>query len=335
MTKIGIFGDVHLTKRMGAFQQQWNDSAIKTFEYMYQKFEEECVDYVVCLGDFFDKSVLEARSVSLVTSILKIINSCKFSTKFLLGNHEIDSDEHNILEFLHEYENIDPITQLRVTTDSVYVPYLFDIEQIAQMNPDWCKGKYVFTHHDIYGSLLASGKVKASFGVNPSLFELSRKTFNGHVHTPSTLGKVQNVGSILKSQQGEMAYDNRPEFYILDLETGLQSSYKNPYSLLYMSVPYEQLSLLPLTEEEKSRTVLRVDCKSSEDVGEVPDGFLHVVMKLSAKHQTLETTDTLQNTNVDLKEFIARYIQKDETILPEQKSVMINLGIQLLEGGSV
>jgi len=123
---LGVYADPHLTKNMRALQSEWDITATKSMYYMYDKFDELNVEAVVCLGDFFDKPVIAAKHMQLVMPILKHMNERTYPTYLLLGNHEIDSDESNILDFLSMYDNIIPITTPTEIEDMLFLPYGID-----------------------------------------------------------------------------------------------------------------------------------------------------------------------------------------------------------------
>ena len=208
---LGIYGDVHITKNMRALQDIWDVTATKSLYNMYDKFDEANVEMVVCLGDFFDAPRLEAKHLKLVLPILDNINNRSYPTYILLGNHESYDEESNILEYLTTYDNIIPITSPTEIEGMLFLPYYADPSKFNM------EDKIVFTHHDIYGSALASGKTEAFFGISPEVFKDARIVMNGHVHLRSKVSdNIVNAGSILVSQQGELRLGDFPRYYTLD-----------------------------------------------------------------------------------------------------------------------
>jgi len=326
---LGIYADPHITKNMKSIQDHWEGSVYKTFRSMYDQFNEETVEMAVCLGDFFDKAVLEAKSVRLVTEILQLINSQSFPTIFLLGNHEVDSYYHNILEFLDQYENIIPVTERRLIDNNMYfLPYTSDIEDFE--GTDCLKDKIVFTHHDFYGTELANGKVKASFGVDPDLVKDAKIVFNGHVHLHSKLGNILNLGSVLKSQQGELRVGEYPYFAIYDTVIGNLKLIPNLESILYLTVDTDIRKVISKYSSD-CKFLLSI-CYEEDGDMEDPDQFSNIIKYSMRKLVTgsLESDVEISRTHVDIKEVISQYIKNDSSVQDEDKDSMISLGLSLL-----
>lgn len=327
---LGIYADPHITKNMKSIQGYWESSVQKTFCFMYEQFNKANVEMAVCLGDFFDKAVLEAKSVRLVTEILQLINSQSFPTIFLLGNHEVDSYYHNILEFLDQYENIIPVTERRLIDNNMYfIPYTSDIEDFE--GTDCLKDKIVFTHHDFYGTELANGKVKASFGIDPNLVKDARIVFNGHVHLHSELGNIVNLGSVLKSQQGELKVGDYPCFATYNTVTGDYNYIPNFYSIMYLTVGTDVRKVIEMYEP-MCEFILSICYTDDEDFMEDPDQFQNIIKYNLRKRVSgsLEDEIEVSRTHIDIKEVVSQYIMNDSSIADSDKEVMINLGLTLL-----
>lgn len=332
--KLAIYGDVHLTRNMRNLQEYWNESIVRLFHDLYYKFDSSHVESAICLGDFFDKSVLEARSVKLVTTVLNIMNSRTYPTYLLLGNHEIDSNERNILEYLEGYDNIIPITEKTLVDNQLlFVPYNYPIEELTS---DELRGKFVFTHHDIYGSELASGKLKASFGVNPSIFDETIATYNGHVHTPSELGKVKNVGSLTKAQQGELKYLENPIYYITDTVEYWSVSYNIEENFIaYQDIDASQIKRVLDHYNESVKIVLRVSYDYEDEI-EAIDTYrsnpriLKLTLRKNLKDSLKGESEVLKRKTLDVKEIITSYISKDSSLDETQKERRIKMSLEMI-----
>lgn len=322
MAKVAIFGDVHLTKNMRSLQNIWEESATSSILNMYKIFDEEKVEFAVCLGDFFDKPVIEAKSLHFVLPILNIMNTREYPTYLLLGNHEIDDNEHNILEYLSEYENIKPVTDSNIIREQfAFIPYSVDPREL---DPEFMKDKYVFTHHDIYGSDLAGGKVKAFFGLDPDIFKEAKKVFNGHVHLKSKFAKnIINSGSLLVSQQGELKVGEYPSYYILNTETEAVIEYDNKFSMIYQAINMNEVSRV--TQYDGDKLVLRVDYE-----GEIPENFINTAHTSWRKMITSiesNNTDVIRTSNFDLKNYLIDYIDKDPNVTDKESYKKIGLEV--------
>lgn len=321
---VGIFGDVHATKNMRALQNIWEKSVTDSIIEMYKKFDEMKVRFAVCLGDFFDKPVIEAKSLHFILPILNCINTRNYPTYLLLGNHEIDDSEHNILEYLSEYDNIRPVTNWDIIwEDFLFIPYNVDPREL---DSEVLKDKYIFTHHDIYGSELAGGQTRAFFGLDPDIFKDTKLVMNGHVHLKSNPAhNILNAGSLLISQQGELRVLTYPSYYILDSDTGLLTEFENRESLIYLTIDIEDSGLVA-KHYDQSKLILRVNYE-----GEIPESFLNTVHTSWRKKITSiqsNTPEVIRTANFDLKNYLIDYIKKDPTVT--DKETYIKIGLEVL-----
>lgn len=320
--KIGILGDVHATKNMRNLQTQWENSVTQSIKSAYETFLAEGVSQVVFLGDFFDSPKIEAKHMHFILPLLEYINSQEsISTWMLLGNHEIDDDSHNILDILNEYNHINPVTTYTEVQDRVYVPYNFPLEEAN------IKDKYVFSHHDIYGSALAGGLTKAFFGIDPELLKDAKRVFNGHVHLKSKPRKnIYNCGALCISAQGELRLGDYPTYHILDTDTDHLSDYANTESLIYVTTD----NISSLDKYDHSKVSLRFDYEG--DLPEISEGA-YMSMTFRKKLGDLsETTEIIEHTesSIDLKNYLTDYISNDDSVPKELKEMYIQEGLALL-----
>ena len=321
--KLGIYGDAHLTKNMRTLQSLWNTTATKSLHYMYNKFDEESVEMVVCLGDFFDSPRLEAKHLSLVLPILQDINSRSYPTYVLLGNHEAESEDSNILEVLSIYENIHPVTIPVDLENMLFLPYYTDPTQFDM------KDKIVFTHHDIYGSELAGGKTKAFFGLDSSIFKDAKLVMNGHVHLRSKVSNnILNSGSILVSQQGELKLGDYPHYYVLDTISSMTTEYPNTHSMIYLTIDESDAGKVVQSGYNQMNCVLKVEYED-----EIPETFI------DAAHTTwrkkISSIESKEDKNVhlssfDMKNYLADYIRNDPEVSDDKKDDYITTGLEVL-----
>lgn len=321
---LGVYGDVHITKNMRTMQSLWEVTSMKSISTMYDKFDELDVEMVVCLGDFFDAPRLEAKSMNIVLPILSLIESKTYPTYILLGNHEADNTESNILEFLSSYNNIIPITNLTEVESMVFVPYYEKLEDLSEIISD----KIVFTHHDIYGSSLASGKTSAFFGANPDCLKSARLVMNGHVHLKSNPSdNIVNAGSLLVSQQGELRIGEFPSYYTLDTRTAEYKSYDNEHSMIYLTIDKNEVDKIVLTYDQH-HCVLRVEYDE-----EIPTAWIDTAH--TSWRKRLDSIDSVEDrashdTNFDMKNYIVEYIKKDASIDEKRVDEYVSTGLELL-----
>lgn len=327
--KVAVYGDSHITKNMRSLQNIWEDSVISSFTNMYKKFDEEKVEFAVGLGDLLDTPEIKAKHLHLLRPVFQMMNLRDYPTYLLLGNHEIESDDSNILEYLSEYENIIPVTDSDIIrNDFSFIPYNVNPEEL---DPEFIKGRFVFTHHDIYGSDLASGKSKAFFGLNPEIFKDAKLVMNGHVHLRSQVApNILNAGSLLVSQQGELRVGEYPKYYILNTNARKDylTEYDNKDSMIYLSLDITDVDRVINAGYNQEKVILRVDYE-----GEIPENFIDTAhtswrKKISSIGNTEDVI--VRSSNFDMKQYLSEYIKKDATISDEKKEDYINTGLEML-----
>lgn len=328
--KILIYGDPHITKKIQEFQNEWNESILTTFTEMYDVALSNGVEFAICTGDFFDKDIIEAKSVPLVNNVRTIMS--KLPTYLLLGNHEIDSNDNNILDALGDDKFI-PVTSMKSVNDILFIPYTVDLDTL---NKEAFKDKVIITHHDIYGSVLAGGKVKASFGYDPNMFNDAKIVFNGHIHLRSKLGKVFNTGSLFSTQFGELdenSFDH-PMYYIYDTESGDITYYVNNNSLHYVTCDVSKVETVT-SHYSNTNVILRVSYLNNSDVEvlSLPENVMKVSKRKIISNNPIESTDIVKNSvNIDIKDMISSYITKDNNVPEEDKSRLIGKCLDIIGG---
>lgn len=320
---IGVYGDVHLTKNMRTLQYLWDVTASKSIHNMYNKFDEKSVEMVVCLGDFFDSPRLEAKHMSLVLPILQDINSRSYPTYILLGNHEAESEDSNILEMLGVYENIHPITIPQILENMLFLPYYADPSQFD------VKDRIVFTHHDIYGSALAGGKTHAFFGLDPSVFAGAKRVFNGHVHLKSRVNDlIINTGSFLISQQGELVLGEYPDIYFVDTKNGSYYVEPNKESMIYLTIDENEAGKVVQSGYDQMHCVLRVEYE-----GEMPESFIgtaHTTWRKKISSIDSEGTKEVHMDSFDMINYLIDHINKSSDVSDSEKEDYIKTGLEIL-----
>lgn len=321
--KIGCYGDVHLTKNMRTLQSLWDVTASKSIHNMYDKFDNENVEMVVCLGDFFDSPRLEAKHMRLVLPILQDINSRSYPTYILLGNHEAESEDSNILEMLGVYENIHPITDTQIIENMLFLPYYADPSQFDMTD------KIVFTHHDIYGSALAGGKTHAFFGLDPSIFARAKRVFNGHVHLKSRVSDViVNTGSFLISQQGELVLGEYPDIYFVDTRNGSYYVEPNKESMIYLTIDETEAGKVVQTGYDQAHCVLKVEYED-----EIPDIFIntaHTTWRKKISSIESKENKEIHMDSFDMNNYLIDYINKSPDVSDSEKEDYIKTGLEIL-----
>lgn len=333
--KIGIFTDPHLTKKVQKIQADWIQSVESSFYSMVEDFKAQKVDAVVCGGDFFDKAMLLASNVKTLMYVLGALNSLQVPVFFLLGNHEIESAEENILEILDVYPHLTPVTATTKYHGLTFIPYSEDPkDHLCDM-----RDQVVFTHHDIYGSSLAGGRTRAKFGLDPKIFSDARLVINGHIHSKSEFVNVRNIGSLLCGAQGEITYPESPCYYILNSDTLHLEPRKNLHSIHYVTCDAKSVTKV-LDHYKNVKTVLRYEYTEDSEIKvfeDLLDKYPNVI-----RHNLRRLIDYSNVTNggngqvasiIDVPAILQRYVMDDGKVTQDMRDEMIAVGKRLLDRG--
>lgn len=326
---LGIYSDPHFTKKLPGLDEVFRECVINTYKEMYSTFKDNNVEMVICSGDLFDKPVLDASSVDLFKSIM--LEAKQIPTYYLLGNHEILDASSNIIKCVDSYRNQHSVTELCEINGLVFIPYDVDLDSI-----DLSKyyDKILFTHHDILGSTLAGGSVKASFGLDPNLFNKCKVVFNGHIHLRSTLGKVINLGSLFTTQYAELNdkdYNDCPKYYIYNTDTGELTSYTNSNNLYFYTATYDNY----IENYNKDyKHVVRFVYTKDDDISKysAPDAIRVNYKRLIEKVNKDSIKEEVSKvSNFSIKDMINKYVMSDDTISEDYKKRILTECDNILE----
>ena len=173
--KILLVGDVHfsqyssIVRKRGEFYSKRLENCIKSLKWVEELSEQEQCDSIVYLGDFFDKSDLNAEEITA----LQEISWCEdVQHIFLTGNHELGGASYSSAQLMHQipftyvidHPAVAPIhfwKDKSITKDRVFlIPYLKDeaartsVEEKLQklwINKEEGAKLIVLSHNDLGG----------------------------------------------------------------------------------------------------------------------------------------------------------------------------------------
>lgn len=293
--RIGIIGDAHLTKSMGNLTSKFRAKQLQAFEFMYQKFHEQCVKEVYILGDLLDKPSIDADSLDHVAGVLHYVD---IPTHLLLGNHEAVRGNINILHCL-KYHNkliIDDCERVYEHEGSYFhmVPYYMDLTDIIDI-----EDHILFTHHDLYPKGIPGG-----IDIRTTQLTSAHRVFNGHVHDIGYVtDNIFNVGSCF--ELGHVPYvEHHPKFYIYDTVTDQLDSYDQPHTLRFMTVNGDEIKDLPDLED----TVIRLRFEGEKPVIPKDKKYLRVTMQKVIKDDEVLERTTVNHAERDPKDILSEYV---------------------------
>lgn len=322
--KIGIYSDLHCSKSSsilsssaGSKYSQRLDLIVKTFEWMYDLFDREKVDFIVNNGDTFDSDIILASENAALAEALSKSKGLK--EYHLLGNHEKSSKSSRVhsVALLDNYDNIEVVTSPKALPEYniALLPYTSDYENLEIFSQLHDQGAdYLFTHADYIGMKYDTGK-ESEYGFSPQVaLDYFKIIFNGHIHSASSNhnNRLINIGSVLGSGFGNSYRESYPSVIIFDTETGQYTRYVNPHSPLFFKHSSRTLSDLitwmqqldtshmycikvevPYTMREDARNV--IDKYISQNPGVVLASRVQGIVETSAN--LLECRDVVEAIN--------------------------------------
>ena len=210
----------------------WAESLVK--EYGCEK--------VIHLGDFFDKPDLSSEELTA----LKYINWSNVDHYFIVGNHEINSNDsyYNSLNALSKIGKI--ISKPEILSifgcDIILLPYIVGIDKpsIEDVLQNLCKNTFstqevkntiILSHNDISG--IRYGQYESKIGFNIKDIDNHCDLFiNGHLHNQQQVSnKILNLGNLTGQNFSEDAEKYSHCAAILDTDTLEINLINNPYAL--------------------------------------------------------------------------------------------------------
>ena len=244
--KIGIIGDIHFSEYSSILRSRGTNFSVRLENCIEsinwaEQVTKDC-DEVIYLGDFFDKSTLNAEELTALSKI-KWNN---IHHKFLVGNHEMGinnlmySSAH-IFNGLN-MEVIDKPMQINNKKEDLslcFLPYILenDRKSLSEYFPtEKQKHTIIFSHNDLAGIQLGPIISKAGF----NLSEISNECdlfFNGHIHNGMPItNKIINVGNLTGQNFSEDGFKYSHNIFILDTDIMGYTVIKNPYAINFYKI---------------------------------------------------------------------------------------------------
>ena len=232
--KILIVGDIHWSnKGIQLHKGTRLKHCLDTVNWCEKLAKKKKVDRVIYLGDFFDRSDINAEELS---TFQKIEWYNKVPHDILVGNHEL-SKGFNSCE-IFKLVNFTIYDKPTSSNGIYYLPYLTNCISYKDLK---IKDKLVVSHNDLAG--IQMGKFKSTHGFN--LDEIKNTLFiNGHIHNGSYIkDNVLNLGITTGQNFSEDA--SKYAHNVAIAEDGIIELIENPYALnFYHLTDIKQLSTI-------------------------------------------------------------------------------------------
>lgn len=230
--------------------------------------EENCTAFV-CLGDFFDKSQLNAEEISA----LHEINWSHWPQYFIVGNHEMFLSDLslNTANLFNLMPNATAITVPTLICDNVLaLPYILNSNR--RPLKDYFVGdeipSVILSHNDIAGVQMGSFLSKDGFTVD-EINEYGGLFINGHIHNESKFSNLgYNIGNLCGQNFSEDGLVYKHKAWVIDTNTGECITYTNPYALNFCKIDFTEDNSIGHINDVSSKlpinSVVTVKCKEED-----------------------------------------------------------------------
>ena len=334
--KILLFTDLHMCPRASIINK-WGvnypsrlENCITSVNWLERLAEEQSCDYIINLGDFFDKPDLPSETITACTEI-KWSNIPHYH---LVGNHDastssLEFNSVNSLSGVHHTVVDKPWVLNLHHCEICFLPYVVECERkrLDEYFPrtDMTKPRVIISHNDISGIQL--GPIMSKTGFSLEEIETSCDLFlNGHLHNGQALTpKVVNLGNLTGKDFGENAFIYTHNVVILDTETLKLEFIENPFAFNFYKIQIEKEAELTSLRNLKNNAVVSIKCDSSilEQAKQLVETLPNIIESRLIIVKKYE--ECVDNTEIDLSvDHLARFIEcckanMDTTVLLEEE----------------
>lgn len=319
--KILLFADLHMCPR-ASIVNKWGtkypsrlENCIESLNWVERTAEKFNCEYIINLGDFFDKPDLTSETITACNDI-KWSNIMHYS---LVGNHDASTSSllfNSINSLLNDRHTI--ITEPRVLLlddcDICFLPYVTECDRKPLREYfeklDTTRPRVVLSHNDISGIQLGPVVSKAGFSIEE--IESACDLFiNGHLHNGQSItDKIINLGNLTGKDFGEDASKYEHKIAILDTQT-LEISYvENPYAFNFYKIQLDSENDLKLLQNLKNNAVVSLKCVNTlieptrQLLENLKDKIIESRIIIIKNQEILDSLDTLDLSVDHLARFI-------------------------------
>lgn len=264
--KILMYSDIHISKTSSILPLTYEGSKytyrqqmiIDTGKYIASLADEYKPDLIINLGDTFDQHTVTSYDIDTASEFFKCFKYLNIPHLVVVGNHEMINYNFNAIQLLSNITNITVISEpCSVSANNIMAMYAKHTDN--ETKPDitlafipYCshhdilefpKGNFLFSHLDIQGASIR-GDITLADGISTDILRQKYQlVFNGHIHKPSILENVVNVGS---TTTHSFADDNEtvPQCYIFDTDTLDLQTFKPTICPLFRKIDVQTLDEL-------------------------------------------------------------------------------------------
>lgn len=223
-----LYSDVHWTTNSSIVRQRGEkfskrlENLIASVNWAEHLAEERGCGAIICLGDFFDKTELQAEELTA----LKEVKWSVLPHYFLIGNHEAEGRDlrySSVYSLPKNFTFIDKPTIKTLGKDILMLPYGVKDEDIVSAS-------IILSHNDLKG--VRYGKIISQSGLDTDLIDNSCDLcINGHIHNRGDITKkISIIGNLTGQNFSEDAFEYKHGAIVLDTKTLSCEFYENPFA---------------------------------------------------------------------------------------------------------
>lgn len=276
MKKYLIYTDVHFCQYSSIVRKQGKKYSVRlhnlidSISWAEHLAEEENCDEVLTLGDFFDRTDLNAQEITA----LQDVYFCDKPHIFLTGNHEANSSslEYSTAQVFQsiDAEVITDIKRVEINdkVDLYFIPYLTNDIRLPLKNylVDNGKKKVILSHNDLAGIQYGKFKSTGGFDVNEVLNNCTL-FINGHLHNGYVINdRIILVGNLTGLNFNEDATKYEHYVYIMTVDDNGSITLEprvNPYAFNFYKLKIDSEKDITIIDNLKSNSILSVSCLGS------------------------------------------------------------------------
>lgn len=339
--KVLIYADPHfcqyssIVRDNGDLYSKRLENLIRSLNWVEDTAVQNGCEVVVCAGDFFDKSTLNAQEI---TALGDLHFDRDIFHYFLCGNHEMGSKfhEYSSAKLFHikgfHYFAISKAQCFSFDNKCkfLFIPYTLDysktMAQYVEENNQFSNDMplVVISHNDLqinYGWYQSTnGFTIEDIENNCDLF------FNGHLHNGSKItDKIINIGNLTGQNFSEDGFTYKHGVYIFNTETLSYKFIENPYAIYFYKCDFtgkeKQFYFDPTVKEKAiTFTCYEEDCDMVKDFIEKNNvQYYKIQVKRKLDKETKSKEEEIQNVDhiQQFKDFVKENIGDDELTMSE------------------
>lgn len=300
---------------------------------------EDCA-LEICLGDFFDKEVLNSQELSALKELTWNDTWNDIKKEFLVGNHEMGNQDlsYNSTNALSEYGHIcnKPTLIVDKKCNIILIPYV--LESNRKPLKDYIDEAFnnskeefnrdlpiiILTHNDIKGINYAGFESKHGFDLN-EINENCILFFNGHLHNKTSFDLLDStiylIGNLTGLNFSEDASKYKHCAYVLDTDTFTIKEYENPYAFKFYKLEIENENDIDTIKDFELNSVLSIKVRQ-DLVDKVRESVYNNKNIIKSRIMIIpETIEGINNQEIISKDHISQYKEFTYPKLKEELSV--------------